>query len=134
MQQAEGAVRDVLPQPVDGKFTSATDQTDETITQPESWDRRQGEGVALLCPDRRPTTSHLNSATKNHHPNRTIEINCAEPDETTQSLSLVPAVAGGSDKNRVVVSAMAGTVGQGFPQVSTTNLKSQTDTAASIGI
>ena len=108
VQQAEGAVRDVLPQPVDGKFTSAADQTTkhETITPPEPWDRRQGEGVALLCPGRRPTQS-----TTEHF----IETNHPETSRTTKSFSPVPAVAGISGINRDTLLAMAGTVGQSAP-------------------
>ncbi|XP_058448897.1 uncharacterized protein LOC131428855 [Malaya genurostris] len=123
VQQVEGVVRDVLPQPVDDEFTSAADHTTETSTIPESWDRRQGEGIALLCPGRRPTQPTINPL---------IETNSRETSESTKSLSPVPAVAGNSGSNRVVMLATAGTVGQSVPQVSIPILNIQTDTAAPV--
>ncbi|XP_058449303.1 uncharacterized protein LOC131429269 [Malaya genurostris] len=123
VQQVEGVARDVLPQPVDDEFTSAADHTTETSTIPESWDRRQGEGIALLCPGRRPTQPTINPL---------IETNSRETSESTKSLSPVPAVAGNSGSNRVVMLATAGTVGQSVPQVSIPIPKIQTDTAAPV--
>ncbi|XP_062542164.1 uncharacterized protein LOC134210157 [Armigeres subalbatus] len=119
VQQVGGAIRDDLPQPVNGEFTSVADETGYTTTTPETWNRRLGQGESPLCLCSRPTQTQSTP---------TLEEQRTTNERTTQSLSTVLAVAG-SGNNRVVVSAMAGTVGQDVPQVSNHYTPMQTGTA-----
>jgi exonuclease III len=47
VQQAEGSIRDVLPQPVDSEFTSVADESNFNTTTDVARGRRREEGVAL---------------------------------------------------------------------------------------